>query len=206
MNWKIVENTAGYDSVLVVLEKKLSEYRVAEAEKLNEKVLNHMQDIFVFIQQVMQQYEKDLSKKLDSAEISTTFCSPNGVETYYYTKQIVSYANEFDYYINLSLKRCWGRMSLDLDKTKKYRVIISLHHYGYDNSTFAIGAFLSKLVTDKSIDLENSDSRNEYIDIPLGIPPLTISSEKQIAELQSSITQQVELSLMAALSYIANEL
>ncbi|MEG2014049.1 MAG: hypothetical protein RR063_12770, partial [Anaerovoracaceae bacterium] len=103
-------------------------------------------------------------------------------------------------------KRCWGGMSLNLDKNKKYRVIISLHHYGYDKSTFAIGAFLSKQVIDKSTAQTVDDFRKEYIDVPLGVPPLTMSSDKEIAELKSSITQQIELSIMAALSYIANEL
>lgn len=206
LNWKIVENAVGYDSVLSVLGRKLTEYRISEAEQLNKQILEHMTDIFMVIQSAMQQYVKDLKEKLSVDEIKAVFCPPDGARTYYYTKQIVSYANEYDYYVNLSLKRCWGGMSLNLDKNKKYRVIISLHHYGYDKSTFAIGAFLSKQVIDKSTAQTVDDFRKEYIDVPLGVPPLTMSSDKEIAELKSSITQQIELSIMAALSYIANEL
>jgi len=79
-------------------------------------------------------------------------------------------------------------------------MIISLHHYGYDNSTFAIGSFLSKAVySPTGID-------KEYIDIPLGLPPLTMSSEKEVNQLTYSINQQVESSIMTVLAYIANEL
>lgn len=206
LNWKIVKNTAGYESVLSILEEKLDAYCIAEAKQVNIKVLQHMTDIFIIIQQILERYQKDLKSKLRAAEIETSFCSPEDPQTYYYTRQIVSYANEFDYYVNLSLKRCWGRLFINLDKNKKYRLIISLHHYGYDNSTFAVGPFLSKLIAEDSDNLTKHGNHNEYIDIPLGIPPLTISSEKGIQEVTPSLIQQVELSIMAALSYIANEL
>ncbi|MDE7239543.1 MAG: hypothetical protein K2N41_07505 [Lachnospiraceae bacterium] len=94
-------------------------------------------------------------------------------------------------------------MTIAIDKTKRYRLVISLHHYGYDNSTFAIGAFLSKGI----VNSKREDSRStDYMDVPLGVPPLTMSSEKEIRELASSVKQQIELSIMSVLAYIANEL
>ncbi len=97
-------------------------------------------------------------------------------------------------------------MFIQIDKTKKYRLVLSVHHYGYDNSTFAIGAVLSKLISEGDAIQNTTEPRREYIDIPLGIPPLTISSKKEVSELTSSINQQIEQSIMATLTYIANEL
>lgn len=204
LNWKIVEDSSNYDSVLSVLGTKLSSYRVAEEEYLNKRILQNMKNIFDIINAELNYYADDLKKKLDeTTSIDVSSSAPDEVARYYYARQIVEYARQFDYYVNLSLNRCWGRMFIAIDKTKKYRLVISLHHYGYDNSTFAIGAFLSKEIVSLA---QNSDTKRAYMDIPLGVPPLTMSSEKGIDNLKSSIRQQVKISVMSMLAYIANEL
>ena len=205
LNWKIVENTSGYDNVLNVLGTKLSNYRLVETERQNNRILHNMNAVFLVMQSELESYKEDLKTRLDKiTEIDNSYCSPEDANAYYYARQIINYANQYDYYVNLSLNKCWGRMFISIDKTKKYRLILSIHHYGYDNSTFAVGAFLSKDITNSNI--EEKESHREYIDIPVGIPPLTISSEKNVSELAPSIKQQVELSIMSALAYIANEL
>lgn len=204
LNWKTVEDSSTYDSMLHVLGSKLSSYRVAEEENLNKRILQNMQDIFAVITEEFEHYAGDLRKRLDeTTSVNVSFCAPNEGGTYYYARQIIEYAKQFDYYVNLSLNKCWGRMFIAIDKTKRYRLVVSLHHYGYDNSTFAIGAFLSKEIANP---IQSSDNKREYMDIPIGIPPLTMSSETGIDKLKSSIRQQVNISVMAMLAYIANEL
>lgn len=205
LNWKTVEDTTGYDNVLDMLSKKLLDYRVATAEQQNRRILSNMFSIFEVIKLQMEHFGNDLMQKL-KATIDISFCAPDEPQAYYYARQIIDYANKFDYYINLSLPKCWGRMFIEIDGTKKYRLVLSLHHYGYDNSTFAIGAFLSKTISEGPENQSIRESRREYVDIPLGIPPLTMSSEKEVSELTSSINQQIEISIMATLAYIANEL
>lgn len=205
LNWQIIENTSGYDDVLNVLGAKLSNYRMIEVEQQNKRILQNMNHVFLVIRSEMENYKEDLQKRLDKiTEIDSSYCPPEEANAYYYARQIINYANQYDYYVNLSLNKCWGRMFISIDQTKKYRLILSVHHYGYDKSTFAVGAFLSKEIT--GVISEETGSRREYIDIPVGVPPLTLSSEKDIDELKSSIKQQVEISIMSALAYIANEL
>lgn len=153
----------------------------------------------------MEFFKKDLTSKL-GATIEISSCAPNEPESHYYARQIIDYAKQFNYYANLSLNKCWGRMFIEIDEIEKYRLVLSLHHYGYDNGTFAIGAFLSKVISRTEDRRVNVESRREYIDVPLGIPPLTMSSEKEVPELVSSIKQHVEISIMTLLAYIANEL
>ncbi|AGL02275.1 Fic family protein [Desulfoscipio gibsoniae] len=205
LNWKTVEGITGYANVLDMLSKKLSDYRVAAAEQQNRRILGNMLNIFELLKLQMEHYKDDLTQKLN-AKIDIGFCAPNEPQSYYYARQIIDYANNFDYYVNLSLNKCWGRMFIEIDDTKKYRLVLSLHHYGYDNSTFALGAFLSKAILEGAENQAKREVHREYIDIPLGIPPLTMSSEKEVAELISSINQQIEVSVMAVLAYIANEL
>lgn len=205
LNWKTVEDTTGYDNVLNILSKKLSDYRVATAEQQNRLILSNMLSVFEVLKLQMEHFRNDLTQKLN-ATIDIGFCTPSEPQSYYYARQIIDYANKFDYYVNLSLNKCWGRMFIEIDDTKKYRLVLSLHHYGYDNSTFAIGAFLSKAISEGAENQVKGETRREYIDIPLGIPPLTMSSEKEVSELTPSINQQIEISVMTALAYIANEL
>lgn len=205
LNWKTVEENTGYENVLNMLNIKLSNYRAIEAEQQDKRILANMASVFNVVKNQMTYFKNDLEHKL-SAKIDVDFCHPDGTETYYYARQIVEYAKKFDYYVNLSLHKCWGRMFIEIDKTKKYRLVVSLHHYGYDNSTFAIGAFLSKVILESSDDRPSGEPRREYADIALGVPPLTMSSDKEVSELASSINQQVKISVMAALAYIANEL
>ena len=72
--------------------------------------------------------------------------------------------------------------------------------YGYGNSAFAIGAFLMKAVPNPAA------SEREFVDVPLDIPPLIMSSEIEPLQLESSIGQLLESSVMSALAHIANEL
>ena len=206
LNWQTVTNTDGYDSVLLTFQKKLNAYRITEAKQRNQRINDNMQKVFSVLQGQMEQYKTDLLTKFsDPTTISSEYCAPDKPEANYYYRQIVAYANEHNYYVNLSLNKCWGRFVFHIDKNKIYRMIITLHHFGYDNSTFAIGAFLSKAVFNPAA-AETKPAERKFIDIPLAIPPLTMSSEKDVSQLKSSINQQVESSVMTALAYIANEL
>ena len=201
LNWQTVISTAGYDSILNTFEKKLQEYHIAETVQRNNRVRSNLFTVYSVMCEQMEHFKNDLQAKLgDQARISSSYCEPDNPEAYYYQQQIIEFAKTYDYYANLSLDKCWGRLFIEIDKTKAYRLIVSLHHYGYDNSTFAIGSILSKAIFDPEGD------EKEYMDIPLGLPPLTMSSEKAAQQLTSSIKQQVETSIMVALTYIANEL
>lgn len=207
LNWKTVEDSTGYDNVLNVLGRKLSDYRSVKAEQQNKRILTNMQSIFDELQSQMEFFRADLLQKLGATTIiENSFCAPEEPDAYFYAGQIIEYANQHNYYVNLSLHKCWGRMFLEIDSTRRYRLVLSLHHYGYDNSAFAIGAFLSKAINKTNENTSSRMPRKEYIDIPLGIPPLTMSSEKSASDLVSSIKQQTEMFVMAALAYIANEL
>jgi len=209
LNWKTVEYSVGYGNVLDAFNEKLTDYRATEAERQNKRILNNMNSIFEEIRRQTVRIKEDMINRFDSTTvIDLSYCAPGESSGYYYNEQIIDYANLNKYYVNLSLSKCWVGVFLKIDSTKKYRIVLSLHHYGYDNSAFALGAFLSRAIPD----IEGTRSKGasspgpKYTDISLGIPPLTISSTKDTSEMISSIRQQVEISIMAALAYIANEL
>lgn len=204
LNWKTVEDNSSYENVLGILNERISAYQAAKEEQQNKLILQNMCNIFEEMKNCLEEYKNDLISKMSAnIRIDNTFCSPHDQETYYYAHQISSYATEYHYYANLSLNKCWGRMFIAVDSSRRYRLIMSIHHYGFDNSTFAIGAFLSRDISKKP---DDHTQKKEYMDVPLGIPPLTFSSERNVQELTKSIQQQVEIAIMASLAYIANEL
>lgn len=205
LNWRIAEGTIGYDNVLEMLRRKLSDYRTAEAEQQSKRILVNMLGIFDVTKKQAEYFKNDLEQRLN-AKMDIKFCAPGEPEAYFYARQIIDYAKKYDYYVNLSLPRGWVRLFIDIDSKKKYRIVLSLHHFGYDNSTFALGAFLSKVILETPGKRMDGKRIKEYDDVPLGVPPLTMSSEKGVSDLEQSINQQIEISIMTALTYIANEL
>ena len=203
LNFKTVENTSGYANVIELLEKKITNYKETEEENRRNHIRNNMHNIFNVICEKMEEYKNDIMSKLPNLKVENSYCDLTDPDAYFYAHQIISYANVYDYYVNLSLDKCWGRMFFEIDRQNKYRMVISLHHFGYDNSTFAIGAFLSKAIFRED---DQNATKREYIDVALGVPPLTISSEKDVSGLTTAISQQIEMSIMATLAYITNEL
>ena len=205
LNFKTADSTSGYENIIDLLNSKILTYKENEEENRRIVINNNMNNIFDIICKTISDYKTDIMSKLSNIIIDTDYCRSSDHNSHYFARQIINYAKTYDYYVNLSLDKCWARMFFKIDEKNVYRMIISLHHYGYDNSTFAIGAFLSKGIPEN----ENSDKQKkgrEYIDVSLGLPPLTFSSEKDSSLLRSSIIQQIQLSIMATLSYITNEI
>lgn len=204
LNWKIVEDASNYDSVVGALGAKLSVYRTEKEEQPGKGILQNMQAVFLIMRRELENYKNDLKEKLDeTTNVDVSFCAPEEANAHYFAKQITEYAKQYHYHVNLSWEKCWGCMFIAIDKTKRYRLVVSIHHYGYDNSTFAIGAFLSKEIASSA---KESSHKREYMDIPLAVPPLTMSAEKEASELKASVKQQIQISVMSVLAHIANEL
>jgi Fic family protein len=201
LNWQTITNTVGYDSLLQSFKEKLHGRQDAEAEQRNRRIRENMERTFSVLCDQMEHYKNDLAAKLDKiTTVHSYYCSPNHSDAYFYDRQIAAYANHHNYIANLSQNKCWGCFFIQIDKTIEYRMIISLHHYGYDNSTFAIGSFQSKAIFDPA------GNEKGYFDLPFALPPLIMSSEKDVTQLASSINQQIEMSIVTMLTYIANEL
>jgi prophage maintenance system killer protein len=204
LSWRIVSDADGYDGVLQVFGEKLLDYRQAEAEGRNQRIRDNMAIVFSVLRDQMELIKDDLMAKLrKQVNIDSQYCVAGESEDHYYINQIKEYAKQHDYYANLSLGKCWGSFRLGIDRNRIYRMVVSLHHAGYDHSAFAIGAFLSKAVFEP---LGTDEKSQEWMDVPLAIPPLTMSSEKEASQLDASISQHIESLVTAVLACIANEI
>ena len=79
-------------------------------------------------------------------------------------------------------------------ENKWYQLEISIHHYGYDDSTLAIGSFL-----------EFKGSKMDTI-LPLDIPPHVISISENFEGKKKNIKSYLENALTLSLAQIASEI
>jgi hypothetical protein len=198
LNLETVKKDSNYAAVLLELNKRIVNKNDTAA--LHQKTISaNMKSIFAILKERTGFYKEDLEKNFGGmVTVENEACEPSGKKEHYYAHQIARYARKHNYYFNSSLSRCWVRMRLKFDETHRYQVVLSLHHYGYDNSAFAIGSFVEKL--------QYEDTQSNEILIPSGIPPLVFSSEKDILTLEKSIHEQIEDIFTSALAYIAEEL
>lgn len=91
---------------------------------------------------------------------------------------------------------------MELADHKRYQLCITVHHYGYDDSTLAIGAFLEFLT------IQKDDEPNERIDeaLPLEIKPHVISLTGDITTKEKNIASFIQNAVTITMAQIASEL
>ncbi len=117
---------------------------------------------------------------------------------HYYHQQIVAYASQHNYYFNRLLPKSYLIFGIDFMSNRKYELGISIHHYGYDDSTIAIGAFLE--YKDNRTDI-GTDSI-----IPLFLKPHIISVTDDVKSKEINIKLHLENVLTVAMAQIASEI
>lgn len=138
-----------------------------------------------------------------SATFTIDYCAPDDERGHYYYGQIISYAKKHNYYFNRSLPKAWITVKVSITPVKVYQIGFSIHHYGYDDSTIAIGAFLEYL--GNSNEQESNDRTNTAL--PLDIPPHVISILNDIGETkEKNIKNFLDNALSSALAHIISEL
>lgn len=182
----------------------LSEKQKKEREKLITKNRNQL---FEKVYAIVGEIQNDLFEVIprEKTYIKAVAKNPDDKQYYYYTNQIVEYANEHDYFFNKHLPRGWFRLSFDVNinnqDEKRYDIVITIHHFGYFDSVVAIGAFIEFI--DKT--LANNDRIEQTI--PINIKPYTVSLEKEIfQQTEKNIKKYLSDIVQVGLSIIANEL
>jgi prophage maintenance system killer protein len=202
LNLETVKKTS-YEGVLNVLSEKIAS-KAGSVSRRQEHIAENMDAVFDLIKKRGEYFEKSLKSKLKTADIAVD--ASDSKNESYYSFQIALYAKEHRYYFNSSLPQRWLRIRMYFERPRHYQLVLSLHHYGYDNSAFAIGAFMEKEAAVEKERAALSQFRSNEIYTALGVPPLVFSSEKEISALGESVFQQIDALVTAALGYIAEEL
>lgn len=200
LNLKEVSGSS-FEEVTKIFAGKLENWqnkKVADRDKLLNK--NRTQ-VFDFCLKHIKIISEQLRLQLNGhADLSIKSCSPDENERQgFYFGQIIKYAKKHNYYFNRNFPKGWITFRVELDENKKYQLCITVHHYGYDDSTLAIGAFLEFLTPQA-----NDDRINEAL--PLEIKPHVISLTGDVTAKEKNIAAYIQNAVTLTMAQIASEL
>ncbi|MEO0041007.1 MAG: hypothetical protein RL329_455 [Bacteroidota bacterium] len=206
LNLKKTLANASLESVATLFSQKLEQQQHKTEQARQANIAKNRIFIFQFIHQVLAEIKAELVAKLNgNAQLQLSNGSPTlRNQGQFFGTQITAYAQQFDYFFNRTLPRAWFKFGIDLKKQKKYQLIITLHHYGYDNATWAIGAFL-----------EYNASKTSFADVssttvlPLSIEPYTLSLDNDAINIEKAfddIRAFIQNLVMLTLAQIVSEI
>lgn len=178
------------------IQNKRKEQKIQYERVLSEKRLQ----IYEICNHFLNDYKERLEHEFDN---SVRFYIGSGKPTDdtkqgYYYQQIVEYAIRHNYFFNRHLPKAYFIFGIDLRDGKRYELGITIHHYGYDDSTIAIGAFLEYK---GEFFAEKPDNT-----IPLNLRPHIISVKDDIKPKEKNVHLYLEHILTIAIAQIASEI
>ncbi len=198
LNIKEVSNTS-LNEVTNIFKQKVLNKQKEKQQQYEKNLADNRMQIFDYCNKFINEYKDKLEMEFDnSVSFYIGSGSPNdSVKQHYYYEQIVSYAKKHNYYFNRTLPKGYFKFGIEFEN-KKYELGITLHHFGYDDSVIAIGAFLEYkgILPD-----ETSDTT-----IPLDVKPHVISIKDDLASKEKNIRLHLENILTISIAQIASEI
>lgn len=199
-------STSSLSDVVDIFAQKLENKNLSFEKERQTILTKNRLEIFNLCKLSLIKIEKEIKNKLNgNAKIHIASNSPDDeTKRHYYFPQIVEYARKHNYFFNFHLPRASFRFGIELLDIRKYELVITLHHYGYDDSTFAIGAILQ--YNEPSKEITNAEDLTTVL--PLSIEPYTISLDMQSTEINNSaadIHTFLQNTLTLALAQIVSE-
>jgi len=208
-------STTSITDIASALSQKVNNWKDSLKEARTKTISDNRTLIFDYCNEIIEKVYSELRQQIpeETAGIYLEVSRPDTEKYFYFTHQIVEYAKEHDYFFNRSLTRGWFKLSVVLSEKRQYQIIISMHHYGYDDTTMAIGAFL-EFIEPNTITPQNrtkgykrtGNKDNIITSLPLDIKPHTISVEGQIDKVKHNLQTYVRDALAISLTQIMNEI
>lgn len=200
LNLKEVSSSS-FDEVAEIFTGKIENWQKNKAAERAKRIEKSRMQVFNFCVTHLNLISEQLRSKLNgNAQLTTQSCAPDEEERQgYYYGQIIKYAKKHGYYFNRNFPKGWLTFRIELSETKRYQLCITIHHYGYDDSTLAIGAFLEFLVT-----TDNDERVDESL--PLEIKPHVISITGDVAAKEKNIADFIQKAVTLTMAQIASEL
>lgn len=185
-----------------ILGQKAQREKARKHAAHQEELVKSRQEIFDLCLDHIKESEKNIQPMLNGSVNTSLHQSPSSESdtNNHYKAQIIKYAKKHDYFFNHYLPTAFVALRFHLDQERTYQLIISLHHYGYDDQTLAIGAFLEPL--ERNMDIEK---RLTSV-LPLDIKPHVMSVATAIKLKEKNIKGFLDQALTLSLAHIASEI
>lgn len=206
---KQVEPAATLAEVAAVFGEKVAELKSKQEEKRQELLIANRKRLFEKLFELFGNLRAELMGALSvrGVEIRLKSVGPDSENAHWYTHQIIDYAKNHKYYFNRLLPRFWFRLVFFITEDKRYDLIVTVHHSGYDDSVMAVGGFLEFF--DKAMDEETMDEKDhmDYASsVPINMEPHKISLETITPRLLQNIESYVLDLVKIGLTVITGEI
>ncbi len=196
------------EEVQKILVQKIENWKVESKKEREQNIKESRDKVFNYCNEVLNELGHTLKSEFNgNANVIIKSCSFDNNKIHksgtkfqdFFYKQIVSYAKKHDYYFNRSLPKAWFTFRIELSTDKIYQLGITIHHYGFDDSTVAIGSYLE-------FKSSEADEKKDTT-LPLDIPPHVISViNNNIESKKKNIRSYLEGALTLAMAQIASEM
>ena len=190
------------EEVQRILVEKLEDWQTGSEHQRRDIIEESRASVFDYCKDVITKlglgFGKELNgnAKVEIASFSFDDNSLNEKEGFY--NSIINYSNTYGYYFNRILPQSSIIFRIELSSDKIYELVISIHHYGYDDSALAIGAY---------IEFKSSNISLDRLSIPIEKPPHVISILKNnIESKKKNILIYIEEILTLFMTQIINEM
>lgn len=206
-----------FDDVANILSRKLETWKQNKQQERVNKIVDNRNTIFQYTQDVLDESVNELHGKIseDMAKIYLEKSLPDSNNYFWFTHQIVEYAIMHNYFFNRNFPRGWFKLAFVLSEERQYHLIVSIHHYGYDDSTIAVGAvleFIELASPDKNkkekigASKRKGQNNNLISSLPLDIKPHIISLEADVEGVEVNLKAFLQNVITVTLAQIASEL
>ncbi|MGV8094702.1 MAG: Fic family protein [Mangrovibacterium sp.] len=203
LNFKLEKKDATLSDIAQIFNEKIDVLKTKQIEARKKKFAANRDEIYRYIYNLVGNIKKELFGiiPIEKARIAIMSSKPESKNYFWYTTQIAEYATKHDYFFNKFLPRGWYRFSFNIEKDKRYDLIISIHHYSFEDSVLAIGSFV------EFIDIEEGSEHKESATIiPINIGPYTLSLETNLERLKPNIEAYIRDIVKVGLTIITNEI
>ena len=199
LNIKEIASTS-FEEVADIFSDKIESWQKSIQEERAKMLDESRTKVFAFCLDSLNEIKNKLQDKINgNTQITIESSSPeNENRQHYYYGQIIKYAKKHDYYFNRTLPKGWLTFRIELSESTTYQLGVTVHHYGYDDRTLAIGAFLEYL-------RENEEKRVDST-LPLEIKPHVVSITRDMSSKEKNIRAFIENAVTLTLAQIASEL
>ena len=200
-----IEPRESLAEVAAVFAEKVSELKLKCEQQRQKLLIDNRQKLYDKVYEVFGNLRDELEKELRGKEVEMQLKSvgPDDEKWHWFTKQIVDYAKNHNYYFNKLLPRFWFRFIFLIADDKRYDLIATIHHSSYDDSVMTVGAFL-EFFDEKTV--EGGEHMDYASSIPIDMPPYKISVEKITPKLLQNVESYVRNLVKTGLAVIASEI
>lgn len=197
LNYKSGKSGASLQDAAELLAEKIAASHARNNQLLTQNRNLIFEQVFELIGQIKEELFAAIPKQQALIFVESVF--PDHEKHFWHTHQIAAYATAQGYYFNRHLPRGWFKISFQISNSKRYDLILSIHHFGFDDSTMAVGAFIEfveRLGTEQE----------EKLTIPMQLKPFTISLEDASRAKSENLSHYIRDVVKLGITIIANEL